>query len=96
MIDGGTVKVAIHALQRRRAVVVRVGGEDDIPQAINQMDLGSPQVGAVWLPRRREKEQLFIRIVPVSAAIGQRCRSAWDEDADPLHTADGVWKDIRT
>lgn len=35
VIDRGTVKVAIHALKRRRTVVIWICREDDIPQPVN-------------------------------------------------------------
>lgn len=78
MVDGGTVVVAIHALLRRRRVVVWVCGEDDIPTAVDVVYLGRPDVGRVGFAGRWEEEEFRLGSVPVSIRHqqGRTTRSA--------------------
>jgi len=65
VIDGGTVEGAVHAGLRWWVVAVRVGGEDDIPQSVDEMDLWSPDIGAVGLAGGRKPELFRVSVVPV-------------------------------
>jgi len=65
VVDGGAVKGAVHAGLRRWVVAVGVGCEYDIPQAVDEMDLWSPDVGTVGLTGRWEPQLLRVSVVPV-------------------------------
>lgn len=69
VVDRRTVKVAIHALKRRRTVVVWIRREDDIPQPVDQVNLGRPEICAVRLAGRGQEEELLVGVVPVSATF---------------------------
>ena len=65
VVDCGTVEGAVHAGLRWWVVAVRVRCEDDIPQSIDEVDLGSPDICAVGLTGRRKPELLRLGVVPV-------------------------------
>lgn len=65
MIYSWTVELAEHVDLGRRAVVVGIGSENDIPIAVEVVQLGSPEIGRVVGALWRLVQQLPLGIVPV-------------------------------
>lgn len=65
MEEGRAVEIAVHVDLGRRAVVVGIGGEDDVPIAVQLMQFGSPQISGVIGGFWRLEKQFGLGIVPV-------------------------------
>lgn len=56
--DCRTGELAPHIRLWRRTVVCWIRGKDDIPEIVDVMDFGSPEIGRIRLIRRRIEEKL--------------------------------------
>lgn len=92
VVDGRAVVRAVHVHLGRGRVAPRVGGEDDVPGAIELMKLGSPKVGRIVQTGRGREEDPRFRIVPFSGAC-QRLRygTGWREGASARATHVRCW-----
>lgn len=67
VVDGRAIDRTHSILQGRRVVAVRRGREDDVPRPVDQMYLGSPNIGRPRLPavRVRVEDHTRLGVVPV-------------------------------
>jgi hypothetical protein len=66
VVDGWAGEVAVHVLFGGGLVGVHVGGEDDVPQTIDVVELGGPEVVGVRGVFGWGKGEFDVRVVPVS------------------------------
>ena len=66
VVDGGAVVLAPHLHLRGRRIAARVGREDDIPVAVEVVDLGRPEIRRVVEALLGLEDELGLSVVPVS------------------------------
>lgn len=66
MVYSGAAILAEHVDLGRRLVVVRVGGEDDVPGIVEVVEFGCPEVGRVVGPFCGLEEETAFGSIPVA------------------------------